>query len=683
MSFLNPFLLFGALALAIPVLIHLVRREKSEIIPFSSLMFLLKVPKRSIRQQKIKHLLLLALRLLILALLVGSFARPYLTQPAPETAAAGQDRGIVMMLDNSYSMTYGNNFDRMKSEAVSRIDGMGPGDRMVIMGFNDTGAILAQPSSDKAVLKAAVDTLEPSFSSTRYYEAFNLADRAFVELGTLQKQLIVISDFQRNGWNRSSRESVIGNDVKTETVNLAVQNPTNVGIESVAVNQTSFTRAYTGRVIARIRNYRKDQAVDVPVVISLNDKEVARKTIGVAANSSALAEFTGFDLPSLGFTKGRVHIDTNDPLKVDDDFMFTLERREKMNVLLIDAGKARQSLYLRQAYTSSADLEYAVTVMQAQSVTADEVAKHEIVVVNDVPRLPDKVRERLDELRKNGQGQLIILGENADTNWWNSYAAFPARAVQKMFVAKDRGRPSVSLTSYDRNHTIFKPFEKSTKVALNSAQFFAYVNVEAKPGAVVLAKYDDGAPAIIESSKEDRGLLVFNSTVDNSRWNDLPLKTSFLPLFIEMARYLSRYNESVGWYALGEGIPVAGGLENAAAAVIDPKGERQALGQLSAGQSRFFTPTEPGFHEIRVGPDSSTIAVNAPSSEGNLDSMLPEDLLASVQRTQGESQQAGFFGEEEKDEYARRQMGWWYLLLIALLAGIAEIYIANRAYSKA
>ena len=98
MSFLNPFLLFGSLALAIPVLIHLVRREKSEIIPFSSLMFLLKVPKRSIRQQKIKNLLLMALRLLILALLVGAFARPYLTQPATPAANTNANRGVVLML---------------------------------------------------------------------------------------------------------------------------------------------------------------------------------------------------------------------------------------------------------------------------------------------------------------------------------------------------------------------------------------------------------------------------------------------------------------------------------------------------------------------------------------------------------------------------------------------------------
>src|SRR5260370_11670658 len=103
MSFLNPFLLFGSLALAIPVLIHLVRREKSEIVPFSSLMFLLKVPKRSIRQQKIKNLLLMALRLLILALLVTAFARPFMTQPAKPAANGTSNRAIVIMLVNHYS----------------------------------------------------------------------------------------------------------------------------------------------------------------------------------------------------------------------------------------------------------------------------------------------------------------------------------------------------------------------------------------------------------------------------------------------------------------------------------------------------------------------------------------------------------------------------------------------------
>jgi len=243
MSFLNPFLLFGSVALAIPVLIHLVRREKSEIIPFSSLMFLLKVPKRSIRQQKMKNLLLMALRLLILALLVGSFARPYITQAAKSAGNSNSNRGTVLMLDNSYSMQYGDNFKKMKAEAQKRIDDLRASDRMAIVAFNDNATLLSRPTSDKNALKAVVDTLEPSFGGTRYYEAFTLTDRVLGDFGGDQKQLIIISDFQRNGWNRSSRESVISSDVKTETINLAVKDFNNIGIDSVIVEQpTSFNR---------------------------------------------------------------------------------------------------------------------------------------------------------------------------------------------------------------------------------------------------------------------------------------------------------------------------------------------------------------------------------------------------------------------------------------------------------
>src|SRR5207247_7648367 len=132
--------------------------------------------------------------------------------------------------------------------------------------------------------------------------------------------------------------------------------------------------------------------------------------------------------------------------------------------------------YMRDAFTAAADTPYELTIVSSTAVTPELVANHEVIIVNDAPRLPDKVRDKMDELRKTGVGQLIILGDNADTSWWNGYAKLPVKASQKIFVNKDRGRPSVSLTTYDRNHPIFKPFEKRTKVALNSAQFNAYVS---------------------------------------------------------------------------------------------------------------------------------------------------------------------------------------------------------------
>src|SRR5262249_23197235 len=154
------------------------------------------------------------------------------------------------------------------------------------------------------------------------------------------------------------------------------------------------------------------------------------------------------------------------PLKVDNEFLFSIERREKLNVLVVDAGKAKQSLYLKQAYTSTSDLPFEITTVTASAITPEELAKHEVVIINDVPRLPDKVRDKMDELRKTGQGQLVVLGGNSEMGWWSSYTKLPVKPVQRIFVAHDRGRPFMALTTYDRNHPIFKPFEKSTRVAL-------------------------------------------------------------------------------------------------------------------------------------------------------------------------------------------------------------------------
>ena len=166
-----------------------------------------------------------------------------------------------------------------------------------------------------------VGALEPSAEKTSYYEAFTLADRVFTQLEDYNRELLVISDFQRNGWNRSSRESVIDVDVATEFVDLGVDNPENISIESVGVDATVFTRTYTGQVMARINNHQLADAVTVPVSISINDREVDRKRVTIPAESTTLVEFTGFDLP-LGFSRGRVRVERDDLLVIDNEFLF-------------------------------------------------------------------------------------------------------------------------------------------------------------------------------------------------------------------------------------------------------------------------------------------------------------------------------------------------------------------------
>ncbi len=683
MSFLNPFFLIGSIVLAVPVIIHLVRREKSEVIHFSSLMFLLKVPKRSVRQQIIKNLLLMALRLLILALLVGAFMRPYMTESALPKVLAGQSNGIVMLLDNSYSMRYGTNMDKLKAEANRRIDAMGANDQMALIVFNDSATVLARPTSDKSELKSRVALIEPSFNGTKYYEAFTAAEHALQQFNGKQKQLFMISDFQKAGWNRSSRENVISRDVKVDKVNLGIENSTNVGIDNVNVDATSFTRQFGGRVVARVHNYRKDQPVTVQATLLLNDKEVGGKhVVTISPNSTQLTDFSGFDLP-IGASKGKIRIDSDDPLKVDNEFLFAIDRRERQKILIMDAGKPRQSDYLRKVFAASTDLPIEVAVANASGVRPEDLQQYKVVVINDVPSLSNAVRDRLVELRKTGQGQFVVLGQYADLGWWASFPGLPVKPVRKITAVNELGRTSVSITSFDRNHGMFKKFRNSATFTLSTALFYRFTQMELKPGAAALAKFEDGSPALAESSGTDRGLVVFASSLDNKvldGWNDFPIKASFVPFAIEVARYLSHSDDVREWYALGEGIPIVGSIEGGAAAVIDPNGERIGLGDLEAGQQLFFTPKIPGFHEIRVGHDIRLIAVNPPSNEGNLDMIPPDELVASVQSTAAEAQQKGLYTTEDHLEYAKRQLSWWYLLLIAILAAIAEIIIANRSF---
>src|ERR1700730_4218396 len=107
MSFLAPAFFAALAAIAIPVIIHLINRERKVVIEFPSLMFLRRIPYKSVRPQKIRHLLLLLLRCFALALLVAAFARPFFEKKKAPISSTGA-REVVILLDRSASMGYAN-----------------------------------------------------------------------------------------------------------------------------------------------------------------------------------------------------------------------------------------------------------------------------------------------------------------------------------------------------------------------------------------------------------------------------------------------------------------------------------------------------------------------------------------------------------------------------------------------
>src|SRR6201988_3845716 len=101
MSFLAPLFFVALSAIAIPVLVHLIQRERKRVIEFPSLMFIQKIPYQSVRRRRIRHWFLLLMRAAAIALIVAAFARPFFPQSAAAIAAAGGNRQLVILLDQS------------------------------------------------------------------------------------------------------------------------------------------------------------------------------------------------------------------------------------------------------------------------------------------------------------------------------------------------------------------------------------------------------------------------------------------------------------------------------------------------------------------------------------------------------------------------------------------------------
>src|SRR5688500_8113668 len=117
MSFLAPLFLAGLAAVAVPIFVHLIQRERRNVVEFPSLMFIRRIPFQSVEKRRIHNWGLLLLRLGALAAIVAAFARPFLAVD-PVVAAVSGARDVVILLDRSASMGYGDHWARAQAEAT-------------------------------------------------------------------------------------------------------------------------------------------------------------------------------------------------------------------------------------------------------------------------------------------------------------------------------------------------------------------------------------------------------------------------------------------------------------------------------------------------------------------------------------------------------------------------------------
>src|SRR5262245_41651785 len=289
MAFLAPLFLAGLVALAIPVLIHLIQRERKNVVRFPSLMFVRKIPYSSIRRRRIHNWTLLLLRLAALALIIAAFARPFLRSTSL-VAAAGGARDAIILLDRSYSMGHGDQWDRAKKAAADAVGKLADGDRATLILFDASAEVAVQPTNDKGRLVSEIDAAQLSAGATRFGPALKLAGSLLAGSTMPRREVILITDFQRSGWSPGEGLRLPSGTVLTP-VSVQALSAKNLAVTPITIQRDQASGQDRITVTAGVLNRSSEAATNVPIALELDGHVAQSANVTVQPNGSASATF--------------------------------------------------------------------------------------------------------------------------------------------------------------------------------------------------------------------------------------------------------------------------------------------------------------------------------------------------------------------------------------------------------
>jgi len=686
MAFLAPLFLAGLLALAVPILVHLTHKERKDVVVFPSLMFLSKIPYQAVRRQRIRHWLLFALRCLALILLALAFARPFLTKPAAAAPVRGLGaRELVILLDRSYSMGYGDRWTRALAAARSAITGLGANDRASLVLFDGTATAATEPTADRAILTTALDAAKPGAGVTRYEPAFKLAQRVLADSKLPRREVMLISDFQRIGWDGRDTPA-LPSGTTVNKVDLSEPKTSNVAVTSVDFRRDYAEDRERVAITARLVNRSSQPKTGQSVTLELNGRAVETKQVNLLANAAATVDFAAAPLPT-GTTRGVIRA-ADDALPRDNSFFFAISRGQALSVLVIDGreGGAPRSLYVERALGIGDQPNFRVTTKRLGSVTSADLVGRSLILLNDSDLPGGETGRRLVEYVQNGGGLLVSLGDRSAPRDRPSYATELLPATTDVIVDRSADRGG-TLGYIDRSHPIFELFSAPRSGDFSTPRFFRYRNVTPSPGDEQLARFDDGHIALLERKVGRGRVLVFTSSFDGI-WNDLPLQPVFLPVAHQLAKYAAAYADERPWSIVGQVANLPGLFRDSAGppdaankaeyVAVAPSGERK---RIEGTATRSVELAEQGFYELqRAGSrtEPRIVAVNVDLTESDLTAVEPQLLTGAMVARAGTDSMSSAKEASTPVELERRQGFWWYLLAAVLLLLIGELVLSNQ-----
>jgi hypothetical protein len=672
MNFLAPLFAVALAGLLIPVLIHLIQREKKQVQQFPSLMFLRQIPYKSIQRRRIHNWLLLLVRMAALTLIILAFTRPFFNNGSQTIGAQGA-REVVVLLDQSYSIGYSDRWERARAAAYNAINGLGPSDRGSLVLFSTGAEIVLRNSVEREPLSAAVAGARPGAGATRYAPALKVAGSLLAESGLPRKEVVLISDFQRNGWRGEEGARLPAGTLLTPVPVTGPLDQPNVSVTAVSLARSMFSNQERIAVTAAVVNRSTQSQQGGTLTLEIGGRAIQSQRFNIDGDGTTSVTFDPFTVTARNM-RGTVRIGS-DGLPADNAFHFIVSPAEPLRIILVDRGSASAGLFLDRALAIGDAPRFETTTRQPDSVSDEDLRRANVVVLNDVT-VPAGLGRRLARFVENGGGLLVALGPRA--TWPQEADVLPAALLQPVDRTRgDAGR----VGALEFGHPVFEPFRAPRSGDFSGTRFYGYRVVKPVEGTQILARFDAGAPALLERRVGNGRVLLWTSTLDLS-WSDLPLKPVYLPFVHQSVRHLASYAQPAPWLTVGQVLdPTAGAVRGATPAgriALTPSGRRVPLDEEG---SEVLALSESGFYSVR-GEQGDTeigvVATNVDPAESDLTPMDPKEIVAATigAPTGAPGSATGLPMTPEAQEGSQRL--WWYLLALGIVILGVDTILSNR-----
>ncbi|MCA9043879.1 MAG: BatA domain-containing protein [Planctomycetaceae bacterium] len=693
MSFLAPFYLLAGLAIAGPVIFHLIRRTPRGRQVFGSLMFLKPSPPRLTKRSRIEDWLVLILRGLALLLLALAFARPFFREKSSQLVDPNKGRRVVILLDTSASMRRGELWTNAVAAVESVASDLGATDGLTCIMFDSSQRVLmseeeweAIPTGSRAQqLTGLLGQTTPTWSETRLADALMVAAEQLnseAESVPASREIVLISDLQSGtDWDAIRGYNWPG-DVRLKLIPVAEGTETNIGLQVVsdADRQDGETRVRLSSSaeaseelfllgwIDRFAESTDSPEASIPVTIPAGESRVVR--------APALPE---------GYS-GQELVLTGDDCEFDNRCF--VARRSPWDATVVWIGSKEQNPGSLRFFLSPLFPETSrrtVSIVDAEG--------------QDVASLPDKV-------------SLIICGGAVDAEtlaWTKSklkagtnvlYVADSPEQSQGVFSLIDQTESEVvaensddyfMVGKVDFDHALMAPFNDPrfsdfTKLRFWKRRRFTSLDWTA---ANIIWAFDDGTPALAEWKVDDGSLFLLTSTWKRED-SELALWSKFPPLMNELLdKGRPPLSERVQ-FVVGENIVPANIFEGTEGKVFLQSGSTDPK-EISVSESLEFD--QPGLirlartrEELQDTPVE--LAVNIAAEESNLSPLDADQFtslgipLESNDSSAEVELDAGTMRQLMNAELESKQQWWRWILVIVLGLLFAETILSSFRKSE-